>query len=63
MQPGRPLVTPAVLTDLKASAAKVRTTAEVRRYIHNIVTFLRLHRAVVGGVSAVGTRQLGVLTR
>lgn len=27
-------------------------TAEVAQYVHNVVVFLRLHRAVAGGISA-----------
>lgn len=41
----------------------MRTSAEMQRYTHDIVTFLRLNRACGGGVSAMATRQLGLLSR
>lgn len=34
----------------------MRMGAEVRTYLHNIITFMRLHRAVAGGVSSQATR-------
>jgi MoxR-like ATPase len=38
--------------------ARVRLDAEMRSYIHNIAIFLRTHRCVAGGVSALATRHL-----
>ncbi|KAF2238994.1 hypothetical protein EV356DRAFT_528878 [Viridothelium virens] len=51
------------LDELQSLAASVRVTAEVRGYLHNVLTFLRAHRAVAGGVSATATRHLNVLVR
>jgi MoxR-like ATPase len=36
----------------------VRLDSEVRSYIHNIAIFLRMHRAIAGGISALSTRHL-----
>jgi hypothetical protein len=36
---------------------------EVRRYLQDIVVFLRLHRAVDGGVTPRATRQFEFLAR
>ena len=41
----------------------MRVSAELKRYTHDIVTFLRLNRACGGGVSAISTRHLGFLSR
>jgi len=41
---------------LIAQVAAVRLDSEVRCYIHNIAIFLRMHRAVAGGISALSTR-------
>jgi hypothetical protein len=41
----------------------VALSTDVRAYIHDIVVFLRLHRAVVGGVTAMATRHLNLLAR
>jgi hypothetical protein len=40
-----------------------RITPEVRAYLHNIVVFMRLHRAVAGGISAIATRHFSTLVR
>lgn len=48
---------------LQKSTGLVRATPEMRRYIHNILTFMRLNRAVGGGVSALSSRHLTLLTR
>jgi len=48
---------------LQALASKIHSTPEIRRYIHNIVTFLRLHRGVAGGVSALSSRHLVLLAQ
>jgi hypothetical protein len=36
----------------------VKLSPEIRAYLHDIVVFLRLHRAVQGGISALATRHL-----
>ena len=38
-------------------------TAEVKRYLQNIVVFLRLHRAVAGGISARATKHFDLLVK
>ena len=42
---------------------KVSISAEVEEYMHNIVTFLRLHRAVNCGVTPRATKALGLLVK
>lgn len=42
---------------------KVSISAEVEEYMHNVVTFLRLHRAVSGGVTPRATKALGLLVK
>ncbi|RDL39559.1 Uncharacterized protein BP5553_03899 [Venustampulla echinocandica] len=39
------------------------TSVEVKQYQQNIISFLRLHRAVTGGISAVATRHFDKLTK
>ena len=41
---------------LIAQTTTVRLDSEVRSYIHNIAIFLRTHRAVAGGISALSTQ-------
>ena len=36
---------------------------EVKRYLQNVVTFLRLHRAVAGGISASATKYFDKLIK
>jgi hypothetical protein len=38
-------------------------SVEVKQYQENIVSFLRLHRAVAGGVSAVATKHFDKLAK
>ncbi|KAK4863041.1 hypothetical protein LT330_010623 [Penicillium expansum] len=45
-------ISPLVMAQLRETSASVSTNAEVVRYIQDIVVFLRLSRAVAGGVSA-----------
>ena len=52
-----------MLKGLRKSTGLVRTTSEMRRYIHNIPTFMRLNRAVSGGISALSSRHLTLLCR
>ena len=49
-----------ILTELSSA---VTITAEVKRYLHNIATFLRLHRAVAGGISAQASKHFDLLVR
>lgn len=41
----------------------VTVTAEVKCYLQNIVTFLRLHRAVDGGITPRATKYFGTLIK
>ena len=41
----------------------VKMSSEVRAYLHNIIVFVRLHRAVAGGVSALATRHFSTLAQ
>ncbi|OGE57794.1 hypothetical protein PENARI_c001G09328 [Penicillium arizonense] len=47
-----PAITQRVIEQLQEASTTVSTSAEVVRYIQDIVVFLRLSRAVAGGVSA-----------
>ncbi|KAL1996196.1 hypothetical protein VTN49DRAFT_248 [Thermomyces lanuginosus] len=40
------------IASIRYFAKSVVVTAEVAQYVHNVVVFLRLHRAVAGGISA-----------
>lgn len=48
---------------LTALTAEVRISSDVRAYLHNIVVFMRLHRAVRGGISAMATRHFDALSQ
>ncbi|KAF2734512.1 hypothetical protein EJ04DRAFT_493463 [Polyplosphaeria fusca] len=50
------------ITKLTALTAEVRISTDVRAYLHNIVVFMRLHRAVRGGISAMATRHFDALS-
>jgi len=58
-----PPISEAHLMHLAHLVSKVRPSATISRHIHNIPTHLRLHRHVKGGVSAVATRHLNLLSR
>jgi hypothetical protein len=47
-----------VIEQLQEASTTVSTSAEVVRYTQDIVVFLRLSRAVAGGVSAKANIQL-----
>ncbi|KAJ5497113.1 hypothetical protein N7463_009100 [Penicillium fimorum] len=51
-QPRSATVSPSVMDQLRETSASVSMSAEVVRYIQDIVVFLRLSRAVASGVSA-----------
>ncbi|KAH9877688.1 hypothetical protein J1614_002905 [Plenodomus biglobosus] len=55
------LFTPEDLAHLAKLTTSVRISSEVRAYLHNIVVFMRLHRAVAGGISAMATRHFNTL--
>jgi len=44
-------------------ADEVSVSIEVKQYQQNIISFLRLHRAVAGGISAVATQHFDKLTK
>lgn len=54
----RPIMTTFDITSLIASTSTARLDSEVRSYLHNISIYLRMHRAVAGGISALATRHL-----
>lgn len=47
-----------MMEKLREASKSVTTSAEVARYIQDIVVFLRLSRAVGGGISAKANFQL-----
>ncbi|CRG84431.1 hypothetical protein PISL3812_01719 [Talaromyces islandicus] len=49
-------ITENIISSLRLSSKTVSVSAEVNRYLQNIVVFLRLNRAVVSGISARATR-------
>ncbi|KAL5385120.1 hypothetical protein DPSP01_004932 [Paraphaeosphaeria sporulosa] len=57
------MFTEADLNELTNLTAKVSISTEVRAYLHNIVIFMRQHRAVGGGISAMATRHFDMLSR
>ncbi|KAK3078857.1 hypothetical protein LTS18_006455 [Coniosporium uncinatum] len=58
-----PLFSKRDIDTLITRADSVSLTAEIRAYIHSLPAFLRLHRAVAGGVSSNATRYLNILCR
>ena len=48
---------------LIALSKAVRMVAEIRAYMHNLIIFMRMNRAVAGGVSSLATRHLHLLVR
>lgn len=54
--PNTAIITPADISTLKTATSAVRLDSEIRSYIHNIAIFLRMHRCVAGGVSALATQ-------
>ncbi|KAF2272685.1 uncharacterized protein EI97DRAFT_436765 [Westerdykella ornata] len=58
-----PIFSPDEIKYLAQLTSEVTMTSEVRAYLHNVVVFMRLHRAVGGGVSALATRHFEVLSR
>ncbi|KAF1934916.1 hypothetical protein EJ02DRAFT_362647 [Clathrospora elynae] len=55
------LFLPEDLTHLTSLTTEVKISSEVRAYLHNIVVFMRLHRAVAGGISALATKHFNTL--
>ncbi|KAK9240123.1 hypothetical protein V1525DRAFT_396049 [Lipomyces kononenkoae] len=48
---------------LSSVSNSVCITAEIRRYMHDIMVFLRMHRAIRGGISARASRDFELLIR
>ncbi|EOA87204.1 hypothetical protein ACJQWK_10409 [Exserohilum turcicum] len=55
------LFTPEDVAHLTKLTLEVKISSEVRAYLYNLVVFMRLHRAVAGGVSALATRHFNTL--
>lgn len=51
------------LEHLYNNMSRVKITAEVSAYLHNITVFMRWHRYVAGGVTAMATRHLRVTVK
>lgn len=58
-----PPITDTHLAYLSELVSKVRPSSVISRHIHNIPSHLRLHRHVAGGVSAISTRHLNLLSK
>jgi hypothetical protein len=63
----RPSDTPRITADdlalLRSKAEQVVVTVDVTRYLMDIIGFLRLHRAVLGGIGPIATRHCEKLIR
>lgn len=60
-KPQMALFLPEDVAKLTEMTSEVKISSEVRAYLHNIVVFMRLHRAVAGGISAMATRHFNTL--
>ncbi|KAJ4389619.1 hypothetical protein N0V93_007090 [Gnomoniopsis smithogilvyi] len=61
--PKPPTFTPSDVSNLRQLALRVSVDIDVTRYQMNIVSFLRMHRAVGGGISPQATRHFEVLMK
>ena len=55
-----------ILQDIKAINLRVKTVAllaETKAHLHNVVVFLRMHEAVIGGVTALATQHVELCTK
>ena len=48
---------------LSKSAESVTVSIDVKRYLHDVLIFLRRHRAVAGGVTPLATKHFELLAR
>ena len=48
---------------LSLESSGVVVTIDVKRYIQNIVVFLRMHRAVAGGITSLSTQHFDLLVK
>ena len=62
-KPPSPVFSMEEITTLTKLATEVRISSEVRAYLHDIVVFMRMHRAVGGGISALATRHFALLSQ
>lgn len=60
---GRAFVPLAVVDDIRTRAGEVAISSDIRRYLLDIVVFLRMHRAVKSGVTAQATIDFEVLVK
>lgn len=58
-----PLISASDIETLAQKSAAVIITVEMKAYLQNIVTFLRLHHAVAGGITAVATKHFDKLVK
>ncbi|KAH7192223.1 uncharacterized protein B0J16DRAFT_410957 [Fusarium flagelliforme] len=58
-----PLIVEANISYLGTRSKEAQVDVEVTRYMMNIVSFLRMHRAVAGGISPTATKHFGQLIR
>ncbi|KAI9718041.1 MAG: hypothetical protein M1812_004299 [Candelaria pacifica] len=61
--PKDPIFSDTDIETLTSQRTKTVISAEVKRYMQNITTFLRMHRAVGGGISAYTTRHFDLLVK
>lgn len=62
--PSKPPVFPSdVISDLRQLSLRVSVDIDVTRYLMNIISFLRMHRAVAGGVTPQATRHFQTLVK
>lgn len=51
------------IRELTQRSNNVKVTAEIKCYLQNIVTFLRVHRAVDGGITPRATKSFDVMIK
>ncbi|KAF4464283.1 hypothetical protein FALBO_8890 [Fusarium albosuccineum] len=61
--PAPPLIVESDISHLGTLSKEAQVDIEVTRYQMNIVSFLRMHRAVAGGISPTATKHFGQLMR
>lgn len=58
-----PLITEADVTTLSLASRKVNVDIEVLRYQMNLISFMRMHQAVAGGIAPLATKHFDGLVR
>ncbi|KAL3423211.1 hypothetical protein PVAG01_04958 [Phlyctema vagabunda] len=58
-----PRITESDVAQLTKLSNEAKVSVEVKQYQMNIISFLRLHRAVSHGISAIGTQHFDALTK